>query len=353
MKRILTAVPRQLVVSTAAACAMPGSALAHERDSPTHRFVVSPYKDVTIALPHDTLEMSSAAAGQARPLVAQSRSNLLPGMKALTWAFAVGECGEETWMGVDARTFAAANVPAFNSAGIDYIVSTGGAKGVFTCGSDAGMQAFIARYNSPQLIGLDFDIEGPQTQEQIESLMQRIRNASEQHPQLRMSFTIATLAASDGSRGSLNATGERVLAALRRHGPKRYVINLMVMDYGPAKSTNCVVARGRCDMVASALQAARNVSRKYGVPLSRIELTPMIGVNDVVENVFTLDDAKALAGLVRKHRMAGLHFWSLDRDTPCAPGATEVSPTCHSMPGGDPLSYTKAFGSSRAGRSSP
>ncbi|WP_140637327.1 glycosyl hydrolase [Methylibium rhizosphaerae] len=325
---------------------MSGSVVAHDRGSGADRFVFGPYKDVTLALQPGTLELGTAATGQIQPLVAHGRSTLPAGVKALTWAFAVGECGEETWMGVDADKFAQANVPAFNAAGIDYIVSTGGAKGVFTCASDAGMEAFIARYSSPQLIGLDFDIEGTQTQEQIDALMLRIRTASKKHPRLRMSFTIATLAASDGSRGSLNATGERVLAALRRHGPEHYVVNLMVMDYGPAKRTNCVVAQGRCDMAASAMQAARNVSRKYGVPLSRIELTPMIGVNDVVENVFTLEDAKALAGLVRKHRMAGLHFWSLDRDTPCSGGTNEVSPICHSLTDRAPAawSFTRTIG---------
>lgn len=325
-----------------------GSALsiaeAHEPQA-TSRFVFSPYKDITIAFNAATHEIASAVTGAPSPLIVKGRSTLPAEVRALTWAFAVGECGEENWMGVDAQRFAAVNVPAFQAAGVDYIVSTGGAKGVFTCGSDAGMEAFIARYSSPQLIGFDFDIEGAQTPEQIDSLMQRLRTASDKHPQLRMSFTIATLAASDGKLGSLNATGERVLAALRKHGPQHYVVNLMVMDYGPATRANCVVNQGRCDMAASALQAARNVSRKYGVPLSRIELTPMIGVNDVVENVFTLDDAKVLAGLVRKHRLAGLHFWSFDRDRPCEPGANEVSPTCHSLPRGpEPLSYTKTIG---------
>ena len=36
----------------------------------------------------------------------------------------------------------------------------------------------------------------------------------------------------------------------------------------------------------SALQAARNLHQKLGVPLAQIELTPMIGINDVVDNIF-------------------------------------------------------------------
>src|SRR5881397_1899949 len=95
------------------------------------------------------------------------------GVKTLTWAFAVGECGAETWNGIDAQKVADANVAAFARAGIGYILATGGEGGVFTCGSDAGMAAFIARYASPQLIGIDFDIEARQTPEQIDALLQR------------------------------------------------------------------------------------------------------------------------------------------------------------------------------------
>jgi chitinase len=61
------------------------------------------------------------------------------------------------------------------------------------------------------------------------------------------------------------------------------------MDYGEAIPRNCVVSAGVCDMGRSAIHAARNVHVRYGLPMSRIELTPMIGVNDVVSNVVTID----------------------------------------------------------------
>jgi chitinase len=79
------------------------------------------------------------------------------------------------------------------------------------------------------------------------------------------------------------------------------------------------------------------------VPLARIELTPMIGVNDVVANVFTLDDARFVARFVRDQKLAGLHFWSLDRDTPCEGGATAVSPTCSSLNDAPRQAYHRAF----------
>jgi len=276
---------------------------------------------------------STAAA--AAPAVVYSPYKYLspwdPAQGVQTWAFASGECGEERWGELDGAAVSADNVQRFVQAGVGYIVSTGGQGNVFTCTTDEGMKAFVTRYASPQLIGFDFDIEHGQTGEQIDSLVARIAVIQKAYPQWRFSFTIATHAASDGSARSLNETGEQVLASLRKHKVQDFVLNLMVMDFGPASRKVCVVRRGRCDMGASAIQAAHNVHRKYKVPYAQIELTPMIGVNDVVENVYTLDDARATAAAVRKLGMAGIHYWSLDRDQPCSKPSTRAEPNCSSM----------------------
>ncbi|WP_146171889.1 glycosyl hydrolase [Pseudoduganella armeniaca] len=295
--------------------------------------VVSPYKH----LPQHWPDNSVITVAQGALLAQAERP------AALTWAFATGECGSETWNGRPGRLVADANTKAFARAGVGYIVSTGGQGGVFTCASDAGMEAFIARYDTPRLLGFDFDIEAEQTPAQIRALTDRIAVAQRKRPRLRFSFTVATHAASDGSQASLNPMAERVLAAVRASGIKDYVLNLMVMDYGPASGKVCVLRGERCDMGASALQAARNVQAKYGVPFGQIELTPMIGVNDVVENVFTLDDAATVARGVRELGLAGLHYWSLDRDVPCSREVKGADAQCSTMPGVPAGAYWRAF----------
>lgn len=268
---------------------------------------------------------------QQSPYIVDGKRISGPG--ALTWAFATGECGEEKWDSETADQVAAANVASFDQAGVDYIVSTGGQGGVFTCATDEGMEKFIRRYESKHLIGLDFDIEAGQTAEQVDSLIKRIKVAQAKRPHLRYSFTVATHAASDGSRKSLNAESEGILNAIRRNDLREFTLNLMVMCYGPAQKSVCVLDRaGACDMGKSAIQAAHNVHQKYGVPYSQIELTPMIGVNDVVSNVFTLADARLLAGKVKKMKLAGLHFWSLDRDKPCTEKVEGASAVCSTLP---------------------
>ena len=295
------------------------------------RVAFGPYQFFGLA-PAGTVPRASAVAPDGAPLAAGT---------VLSWAFANGECGEETWPNkVPGQAVADANVAG---AATDYIISTGGYGGVFTCSSDAGMERFVARYMSPGLVGFDFDIEAEQSLEQIDSLIARVRHIQRKYPKLRYSFTVATHASTDGSNFSLNKTGETVLAALRKHGVRDFVLNLMVMDYGPASAHACVVRDGRCDMGASAIQAARNVERKYKVPLSQIALTAMIGVNDVVENIFTLDDAQLTAEAVRRLRMAGLHFWSLDRDKPCSQPVTGADGNCSTMQRVAPAAYHRVM----------
>ncbi len=312
-------------------------------DARRNAFVYSPYKHLNIAANAAAPAAMTQVTGSPQAIADAKRASLLPAATALTLAFAAGECGSEHWGPLAAQAVADANIAAFNRAGIPYIISTGGEGNVFTCGSDAAMEQFVARYDTPMLIGLDFDIEAAQTPEMVRNLLQRIRAAQLRRPHLRLSFTLATLAASDDGGASLNAQGQQVLAAIQASGVEHYFINLMVMDFGPAKAANCVVRAGQCDMAASARQAVRNLHKRYGVPLSHIEVTAMLGVNDVVENIFTTTDAKHLAQYVRQVGLGGLHFWSLDRDTPCADGSTTVSPTCSSTNAQPALAYSQAF----------
>ncbi len=316
---------------------------AAQAAAPHGRFVYGPYKHLNMAVNPQNPVATTQVLGTAQVLATTPRSVLLPGATALTLAFASGECGQEKWGDLAAQAVAEANVAALNRAGMPYIISTGGEGNIFSCGSDAGMEQFVTRYASPMLLGFDFDIEAGQTPAMVNSLLQRIKVAQLRRPHLRMSFTVATHAASDGGQASLNAQGQQVLAAIRAVQLDHYVINLMVMNYGPAKPANCVVREGRCDMAASAAQAVQNLHSHYGIPKSQIAITAMLGVNDVVENVFTPADAMALARLARREQLGGLHFWSLDRDAPCAGGATAVSPTCSSLNAHSALAFSRAF----------
>jgi chitinase len=305
----------------------------------------SPYKDVTINMNWNNYEMQSAVEGSDLPVVGANSlvSQYIPKLPAITLAFATGSCGSETWGGVSGANWAAENVPQLHSANLDYVVSTGGEAGTFTCDSTAGMEAFIARYASPNLVGIDFDIEGGQTESQIQGLVAAAAGAQAQYPNVQFSFTLATLAASDGSYGGVNSLGNEVVQAVLGSSLKNYVINLMTMDFGNASSGVCVVVSGSCEMGQSAIQAVKNLEHTYGIPASKIAVTPMIGLNDNASETFTAADADTLSSYVTANGLAGVHLWSLDRDTPCAGATGYASPTCNSVSGTTALDYDNRF----------
>ena len=305
----------------------------------------SPYKDVTINMNWNTDQMQSAVTGTDLPVVGSGSlvSNYVPKLPAITLAFATGACGSETWGGVSGAGWAAENIPQLQSAGLNYVVSTGGEAGTFSCDSTAAMEAFIARYASPHLVGIDFDIEGGQTPSDIQNLVNAAAGAQSQYPNLQFSFTLATLAASDGSYGGVNSLGSEVVESVFGSSLRNYVINLMTMDYGSASSSVCVVVSGSCEMAQSAIQAVKNLEHSYGIPASKIAVTPMIGLNDNTAETFTAADVDTLTAYAAGNGLAGLHFWSLDRDTPCATTTTYASPTCNSVSGTTALEYTDRF----------
>jgi chitodextrinase len=305
--------------------------------------VFSPYKDVTVNLDWNTNVMNTAVTGTRIPVVGSSNSLVStrePGLKAITLAFATGTCGSENWGGVAADAFASANIPKLDAAGVNYIVSTGGAAGSFKC-SGTALQSFIARYATPHMIGVDFDIESGQSAADVQNLVNAAALAQSKYPGLRFSFTLATLAASDGSFGGLNSTGDATVKAIKASSLTNYTVNLMTMDFGRATTANCVLSGSTCEMGKSSIQAVTNLEHTYGIAPSKIEVTPMIGVNDASDEVFTLADVDTLSAYAKANGLAGVHYWSLDRDTPCS--STTAMSTCSSVPSAPALAWTDRF----------
>ena len=302
----------------------------------TGKVVFSPYKDITVSMNWNTNVISTAVTGTLSPVLTVTPAKL----PMITWAFATGECGSENWGGLSAAAVAAANVQTFVNAGKKYVLSTGGAAGSFTCGSDAGFETFVNRYASSSLAGVDFDIEAGQSQATVDNLVARVKASQSKHPGLRWSFTIAT--EGGNAAQSLGSAGIMVMASIKSHGLTNYLVNLMTMDYGSAIAANCTLnASGRCDMGKSATQAAINLHNYYGTPYAQIEITPMIGGNDATDEIFSIADIATVTSFVSTNKLAGVHFWSLDRDKDCAPGY--ASATCNSYGAAGNWGFTNAF----------
>lgn len=303
----------------------------------------APYKDTSISFNWNTNVISTVVNGDSfpKPLLGddQTPSQLEPGNKVVSLAFATGRCNAELWGGIQGEVLASQNLPTFHQKHMGYVISTGGAAGSFTCDSSDQMQQFLNRYDyqSPEFKGLDFDIEGGYTQESLKKLMKATANVQKQHA-FPVSLTLATLA-KPGS--SVNVLGDWAIKAAN-DANLHYTVNLMVMDFG---SNGCQTdSSGQCDMVKSAEFAAKSFSQMYRIPLSRIALTPMIGENDTKDEVVTIEGMKQIAAFVKANQLAGLHFWSFDRDRPCQQGKQQLaaSPICNTQ-SDQPEAFNKAI----------
>lgn len=72
----------------------------------------------------------------------------------------------------------------------------------------------------------------------------------------------------------------------------------------------------------------------------------MIGVNDTITNLVSLSDATNIASWAKINGIAGVHYWSFDRDASCL--NTYATTTCSSsvkniLMQTSPLQYLNAF----------
>jgi chitinase len=189
------------------------------------------------------------------------------------------------------------------------------------------------------MLGVDFDIEDGQTQSQIDDLVQDVQAAQTEYSNMRFSFTVPTLGGN--ANPALGYEGTLVMNSIEKFKLTSYLINLMTMDYGSASPGNCVVVKGRCEMGKSAVRAAIDLHKQFGVPYTKIEITPMIGGNDSHGETFRIADVATVSSFVKRERLAGVHFWSFDRDRDCRRGPAQ--PTCNSYGKAGTLGFTKAF----------
>lgn len=204
--------------------------------------------------------------------------------------------------------------------GVQLTVSFGGASNndiSHSCEVNQLVETFKKVVTIYHVDTLDFDIENGTAN--VPKLMQALQTIQQENPKIKLSFTLPVMPE------GLTWDGKDVITAANKAGLK-FNVNIMAMDYGPAYSG---------DMGEYAIQAATNVHQFlqeiYPEKAPRelwklVEVTPMIGVNDVNIEQFTLQNADQLKEFAEKTHLGGLSMWSLTRDKPCAD--KWASPTC-------------------------
>ncbi|WP_269857178.1 chitinase [Streptomyces sp. RPT161] len=310
-----------LLAGSMALTANTGSAAAattHPRPAASGFGGFSPYADLSLYPQYDLANGASTE-----------------GTKYFNLAFVTdgGSC-DPKWGGVtdlsDQTT--TANIAALRSAGGDVRVSFGGANGTelaTSCSSAtdlaAAYQKVIDQYS---LTDIDFDVEGASVADttSVDRRNQAIAILEQNNPVLQVSYTLPVLP------NGLTSDGVNILNSAKNNGATIAAVNVMAMDYGSSFPT---------DMGQNAIDAATATQAQIksvwpdlsdDQAWNKVAVTPMIGLNDLTSETFTLDNAASLVSFAQSKYLAWLSFWSATRDQPCPGGSTGYAqPTCSSV----------------------
>lgn len=247
------------------------------------------------------------------------------GIENFTLAFVLGSSQGIGWQGAGTiaddtlynGTTILSQVQAIQAMGGHITISFGGAAGqeaALTAPNatvlQAEYQSVIDRYH---VDSIDFDIEGWASADQHSITLrdQAIAGLQAANPDLKVSFTLPVLPT------GLVAEGLNVLKSAMHDGVRVNMVNIMAMDYGAG------VDNGG-QMGLNAINAAIATEHQLaGIGMNaKIGITPMIGVNDVSSEVFTLADAQALLAFAQSDpNVARLSMWSVARDNGGSAGA--------------------------------
>ncbi|MFK3616262.1 chitinase [Coxiella burnetii] len=258
------------------------------------------------------------------------------GIKAFHLAFITADNGcKGTWAGYPVSS--AANgfgVPVFKKLkddGASLTVALGGLNGQYLAQACTTLPQLQAAYENIIQIyqpdALDFDVENDmQTNNtQLDRMMQAIKAIQNKYPSLKISFTLPVMPS-----GLIPSMGLNVLKRAKENGLTQYGVNIMAMDYGPS-FTEKSMSQYAIDAATNTFQQLKELypDQSDETLWHRIEVTPMIGLNDTLPLNFSLQDAQTLKQFAKEKNLGMLSFCSLTRDHPC--NVTYVSNTCSSQ----------------------
>ncbi|MFM9035071.1 MAG: glycosyl hydrolase family 18 protein, partial [Mycobacterium sp.] len=268
--------------------------------------------------------------------------------------------GRLAWAGLNALEPSAANdqaqsinrsIKALQAAGGDVMISLGGQAGTSLAqwGATRGMTAaqlagaYAGVIDTYGVNHLDFDIEGAAVADPASIALhsQALKLLQQSKPAVQIWYTLPVLPS------GLTADGLKVVDSALKAGVTLAGVNVMAMDYGEsAAPTSGPSAKS---MGAYAIQSAEStysqLSKLYGgygrkFAYSQLGVTPMLGVNDITTEVFTLADAQAVEDYARAKGLGMVALWSVTRDTPGPLGVSTYTHSGMSAPAG---SFARLF----------
>ena len=216
-------------------------------------------------------------------------------------------------------------INSLRAAGGDVIASFGGASGTeigVGCTSVSAVQAQYKRViDQLNLTRIDLDIEGAPLDNTAanDRRNQALANLQAQYAAAGKTLSVDYTLPVDPT--GLLGDSLSLLNNAKSHNLNVNLVNIMTMDYGPT-----------LDMGAAAIQAANALHSQLGAiwnTKTSAQLwamegnTPMIGVNDSSNEVFTTGNASSLESFAATNGIQELAFWALGRDNQGSSGTSQ------------------------------
>lgn len=226
-----------------------------------------------------------------------------------TLAFITAQGTEPSWGGVVPITqrFFSDVITELRALGGDVIISFGGANGIELAQANTDVNVLVQKYQQVidlyQLTYIDFDIEGMAVAEKssIDRRSKAMKILQDNNPNLKIALCLPVLPT------GLTHDGLYVVSSALKEGVKIDMVNVMCFNYG----------RSMWDIKNPLSDAAILVvnNLKQQCPNLMIGLTPMIGVNDLFEEIFNLGDAQRMLEFCKTSSVIKMiSMWSLGRD---------------------------------------
>ena len=277
------------------------------------------------------------------------------GTSLLTLAFVLATPdGTAAWGGVDSLALDAQSdralaidrsIADFQTVGGSVMVSFGGAA------DNSLAHAYAVRGKTPQdladaylkvidkyaLNRVDFDIEGTAIADQASITLrsEALALLQQARPDIELWYTLPVLPS------GLTYNGSNVVRSALAAGVVLDGVNVMAMNYGEwAAPTSGPAGQTLGYYATAAAQGTHNqltaLYREFGHVFgwNQLGVTPMIGVNDITYEVFTLDDAAELETFARAKELGMLSMWSVARDNPGSYGQVSATASGLDLPAG-------------------
>ncbi len=220
-------------------------------------------------------------------------------------------------------------INTLRASGGDVIASFGGASGTelgLACTSVSSLQAQYKRViDQMNLTRVDFDIEGSALDNTTanDRRNQALANLQTAYAATGKTLTVDYTLPVDPT--GLESDSLSLLNNAKSHNLNVNLVNIMTMDYGPNE-----------DMGQAAINAANGLHSQLGAiwtTKTSAQLwamegnTPMLGVNDSTNEVFSTANASSLESFAAANGIQELSYWSLGRDKACSSNGT-LSDTC-------------------------